>query len=74
MKIGIALLGIVGAVLVFATGAQAQDCRGCARLPSIAACMKCAAKPENGGWGSSNSSIWCGRNQPVCYEGKKKKQ
>ena len=51
---------------MIAVPATAQECRGCARKASIAACMKCVAEPKNGGWDAANAKVWCGRNQPVC--------
>lgn len=59
----------VATILMFsaAAGAQAQDCRGCTRQASVAACVSC--NMAAGGYTMAQSQKWCRKNQPLCTAG-----
>jgi hypothetical protein len=71
-------LGLVLALAVSmpAPEASAQDCKPCARLPSVLKCVRCSVdSPQAKRTGYSESGIrrWCEENQPLCSGPKGKK-
>jgi hypothetical protein len=75
MKALVLVAGAVATILLCqASIAEAQDCKRCAReMPSVRACMKCVVEAEGDKYSLKQRTHWCTTNQPVCYQGKKKK-
>jgi hypothetical protein len=73
---GCLVVGVAAAILTQAPAATAQEChKGCARRPSIEACVRCSVNsPEAKRMGYAESGIrrWCEQNQPACYRPKGK--
>ena len=56
------------AFVAFSTAAQAQECRKCLLLPTVAACVPCSVA---GGYPQATSEKWCRKNHPPCAAARK---
>ena len=75
MKALVLIAGAAATILLCqASIAVAQDCRGCAaKHATIASCIDCVRRNDGDKYTPAQMRHWCSTNQPVCYQGKKKK-
>jgi hypothetical protein len=70
------MVGMAGTAFLFSgiISTEAQDCRSCARnSATISACKICVEKFDPGKYTPKDKQIWCGKNQPACYAGDKRR-
>ena len=72
MRILVAMMAFVAITFSMSTILHAQECRICSRKSTIAACIRCVVQYEGNKYSLDQRTTWCTRNQPACYQPKKK--